>query len=78
LGGAALAFGIFVRITRELIEGELGAMDSAILLAVAKKRPPWLTTAAAVSAKLNRLLHHGHVLKCGPRSWRTKLDALTP
>jgi len=21
---------------------------------------------------LDRLLHHGHVLKCGPRSWRTK------
>jgi hypothetical protein len=20
----------------------------------------------------NRLLHYGHVLKCGPRSWRTK------
>jgi len=28
---------------------------------------------AAVSAMLDRLLHHGHVLKCGPRSWRTKL-----
>jgi DNA replication protein DnaC len=27
---------------------------------------------AAVTAMLNRLLHHGHVLKCGPRSWRTK------
>ena len=27
---------------------------------------------AAVSAMLDRLLHHGHVLKCGPRSWRTK------
>jgi hypothetical protein len=24
---------------------------------------------------LDRLLHHGHVLKCGPRSWRTKLAA---
>lgn len=34
------------RITRELIEGEVGAMDSAILLAVAKKRTPWLTTTA--------------------------------
>jgi DNA replication protein DnaC len=31
---------------------------------------------AAVSAMLDRLLHHGHVLKCGPRSWRTK-TALT-
>ena len=27
---------------------------------------------AAVSAMLDRLLHHGHILKCGPRSWRTK------
>src|SRR5579883_2129410 len=29
----------------------------------------------AVSAMLDRLLHHGHLLKCGPRSWRTKTDA---
>ena len=27
---------------------------------------------AAVSSMLDRILHHGHVLKCGPRSWRTK------
>jgi DNA replication protein DnaC len=27
---------------------------------------------AAVTAMLDRLLHHGHVLKCGPRSWRTR------
>lgn len=27
---------------------------------------------AAVTAMLDRLLHHGHVLKCGPLSWRTK------
>lgn len=31
---------------------------------------------AAVGSMLDRLLHHGHVLKFGPRSWRTK--ALTP
>jgi hypothetical protein len=29
---------------------------------------------AAVTALLDRLLHHGHVLKCGPRSWRTKVQ----
>jgi len=29
---------------------------------------------AAVTAMLDRLLHHGHILKCGPRSWRTKTD----
>ena len=46
LGGAALAFGMFVRITRELSEGDVGAMDSAILLAVARRRTPWLTIAA--------------------------------
>jgi DNA replication protein DnaC len=30
---------------------------------------------AAVTALLDRLLHHAHVLKCGPRSWRTKVAA---
>ncbi|MDX2019053.1 MAG: IS21-like element helper ATPase IstB [Deltaproteobacteria bacterium] len=32
-----------------------------------------LGDAAAVAAMLDRLLHHGHVLKCGPRSWRTRV-----
>jgi DNA replication protein DnaC len=27
---------------------------------------------AAVAALLDRLLHHGHLLKCGPRSWRMR------
>lgn len=27
---------------------------------------------AAVSALLDRLLHHAHVLKCGPKSYRTR------
>jgi len=31
---------------------------------------------AAVTAMLDRLLHHGHVLKCGPRSWRRKHTSL--
>jgi len=31
-----------------------------------------LGDAAAVTAMLDRILHHGHVLKCGPKSWRTK------
>ena len=30
---------------------------------------------AAVSALLDRLLHHAHVLTCGPRSWRTRLQS---
>ncbi|MGH9202108.1 MAG: ATP-binding protein [Vicinamibacterales bacterium] len=29
---------------------------------------------AAVTALLDRLLHHAHVLKCEPRSWRTKVQ----
>ena len=36
-----------------------------------------LADVAAVGAMLDRLLHHGHVLKCGPRSWRTKTAAAT-
>jgi DNA replication protein DnaC len=37
-----------------------------------------LGDAAAVSAMLDRLLHHGHILKCGPRSWRTKTELPPP
>jgi DNA replication protein DnaC len=33
---------------------------------------------AAVTAMLDRLLHHGHIVKCGPRSWRTKTDLPDP
>jgi len=29
---------------------------------------------AAVTALLDRSLHHAHALKCGPRSWRTKVQ----
>ncbi len=32
---------------------------------------------AAVTAMLDRLLHHGHAIKCGPRSWRTKAGMTT-
>ena len=32
---------------------------------------------AAVTALLDRLLHHAHVITCGPRSWRTKLHGAT-
>ena len=30
---------------------------------------------AAVTALLDRVLHHAHVLTCGPRSWRTRLQS---
>ncbi len=32
-----------------------------------------LSDTAAVTALVDRLLHHAHVLKCGPRSSRRKL-----
>jgi hypothetical protein len=74
LGGATLALGMFVRITRALIEGDVSAMDSAILLAVAKKRTPWLTiTAVDVTPGIDHLggivlrLHsHGVACLTGP------------
>jgi hypothetical protein len=34
-----------------------------------------LGDAAAVSAMLDRLLHHGHVFECGPRSWNGRVSA---
>jgi DNA replication protein DnaC len=32
-----------------------------------------LGSTAAITALLDRLLHHAHVITCGPRSWPTKL-----
>src|SRR3954469_25057729 len=37
-----------------------------------------LGDAAAVAAMLDHLLHHGHVLKCCRRSWRTKIGESLP
>ena len=36
-----------------------------------------LSDVAAVGSMLDRLLHHGHVLKCGPKGWRTKTAPAT-
>lgn len=46
LGAASLSFGIFVKITSELLENEVHGIDSSILTAVAKMRRPWLTGVA--------------------------------
>lgn len=43
LGAASLSFGIFVKITSELLEHEVRGLDSSILTAVAGMRRPWLT-----------------------------------
>ena len=39
-----------------------------------RRSAPAQSDVAAVTALLDRLLHHAHVLKCGPRSWRTKVQ----
>jgi DNA replication protein DnaC len=62
----------------ELLEIILRRYERASTL-ITSNRPveDWgklLGDAAAVSAMLDRLLHHGHLLKCGPRSWRTKIN----
>ena len=48
---------------------------AAFLAAVEHDWDVELGDTAALGAMLDRLLHHGHVLKCGPRSWRTKAAA---
>ena len=48
----------------------------SIVLASHRPVDDWgklLGDTAAVTAMLERLLH-AHVLKCGPRSWRTKIQ----
>lgn len=62
----------------ELLEIIMRRYERASTL-IASNRPvdDWgklLGDSAAVSAMLDRLLHHCHVLKCGPRSWRTKVS----
>ena len=50
---------------------------AATLLASNRPVDDWgklLGDTAAVTALLDRLLHHANVLKCGPRSWRTKVQ----
>ena len=55
----------------------MGSVSSVPLLIIDDFGMRKLGDAAAVTAMQDRLLHHGHVVKCGPRSWRTKLTAAT-
>jgi DNA replication protein DnaC len=71
-------FGMRLTAAEELLEVIMRRYERASTL-LTSNRPleDWgklLADAAAVSAMLDRLLHHGHVLKCGPRSWRTKTN----
>jgi undecaprenyl-diphosphatase len=55
LGAAALGFGIFIKITSELLEHEVRGIDSVILTAVATARRPWLTGVAVDVTALGSL-----------------------
>jgi undecaprenyl-diphosphatase len=55
LGAASLSFGIFVKITSELLEHEVRGLDSSILTTVAKMRRPWLTGVAVDVTALGSL-----------------------
>ena len=46
LGTASLAFGLFMKITSELLEHEVSGVDRTILIGLAKARTPWLTVVA--------------------------------
>ena len=46
IGLTALALGLFIDITKDLLEGEVNFIDQSILLAVGRIRVPWLTVAA--------------------------------
>ena len=66
-----------VTITRVIEGEELVSTRHNNSLALNRPVDDWgklLGDTAAVTALLDRLLHHAHVLKCGPRSWRTKLQ----
>jgi len=58
------------------LERQLGTVlrKTATIVATAEQPAPIVVDTAAVTALLDRLLHHAHVLKCGPRSWRTKVQ----
>lgn len=55
LGAASLSFGIFVKITSELLENEVRGLDSSILMAVATIRRPWITGIAVDVTALGSL-----------------------
>jgi DNA replication protein DnaC len=72
-----LVFRSSTRVWAELHEKAFRRLGGVTRTLLTSNRPveDWgklLGDVAAVSAMLDRLLHHGHVLKCGPRSWRTK------
>jgi hypothetical protein len=79
LGRGRNAMAIWQDLVDDLLELIMRRYERASTL-LTSNRPvdDWgklLGDTAAVTALLDRLLHHAHVLKCGPRSWRTKVHA---
>lgn len=64
------------RAAEDLLEIVMRGYERASTLRTSNRR--WKTggellgDVASVSSMLDRTMHHGHVLKCGSRSWRTK------
>ena len=59
------------------LSGMANLLDTRLHQAQREQRAPIDPVATLVSDKRqqrqDRLLHHPHILKCGPRSWRTKI-----
>ena len=67
-----------------LMKGLAGFLDRDRTLFDLSPKPVSITKtkllgdSATVTEILDHLLHHGHNLKCGPRSWRTKTGLPSP
>lgn len=46
VGDGLAGFGLFIKITSELLEHEVSGVDRTILIGYAKARTPWLTVVA--------------------------------
>ena len=58
-------------VLRRAAEALRGQAGERVLEANAKDMEAALSMGLS-TAMLDRLLHHAHILKCGPRSWRSK------
>jgi DNA replication protein DnaC len=61
-----------VELSRALRQLRLSGMADTLDTRLVEDWGKLLGDTAAVTALLDRALHHAHVLKCGPRSWRMK------
>ena len=59
LGTGWLYFGLFIKITCELLENEVHGVDSSVLTAALKMRKPWLSSVAVDLTALGSTTHAG-------------------